>query len=55
MMEPVRSSETSVYLNETTRRYIPDDYHLHTRRRENLKYPLSHSRKDYNLIYSNKI
>jgi hypothetical protein len=27
----------SVYSNETTRRYIPEGCHLHTRRRENLK------------------
>jgi hypothetical protein len=25
-----------VYFNETTRRYIQESYHLHTRRRENL-------------------
>jgi hypothetical protein len=25
MMEAVRTSETSVYSNETTRRYIPED------------------------------
>jgi hypothetical protein len=28
MMEAVRTSETSVYFNETTWRYIPEDYHL---------------------------
>jgi hypothetical protein len=28
MMEPVRTSETSVYFNETTRRYIPEGCHL---------------------------
>jgi hypothetical protein len=28
MMEAVRTSETSVYSNETTRRYIPEDSHL---------------------------
>jgi hypothetical protein len=39
MMEAVRTSETSVY-NETTRRYIPESCHLHTRHGENLK---SHS------------
>jgi hypothetical protein len=39
MTEAVRASETSAYLNETTRRYIPEGYH-HTRRRENL---ISHS------------
>jgi hypothetical protein len=30
-------SETSVYYNETTRSYIPNGSHLHTRRLENLK------------------
>jgi hypothetical protein len=35
MIETVRTSETSVHFNETTRRYIPG--YLHTRRRENLK------------------
>jgi hypothetical protein len=37
MMEEVRASETSVYYNETTRRYILEGCHLHTRRREDLK------------------
>jgi hypothetical protein len=38
MMEAVRTSETSVYfINKTTRRYIPEGCHLHTRRRENQK------------------
>jgi hypothetical protein len=37
MMEAVRTSETSVHFNVTTRRYIPEDSKLHTRRRENLK------------------
>jgi hypothetical protein len=37
MMEAVRISETSVYSDENTRRYIPEDCKLHTRRRENLK------------------
>jgi hypothetical protein len=36
MMEEVRTSETSVYSNETTRRYIPEGCNLHTRRREKL-------------------
>jgi hypothetical protein len=31
MMEAVRTSETSVYLNEPTRRYIPEGPHLKTR------------------------
>jgi hypothetical protein len=38
MMEEVRTSETSVYSNATTRRYIPECCKLHTARRENLKY-----------------
>jgi hypothetical protein len=37
MMEAVRTSETSVNINLTTRRYIPEESKLHTRRRENLK------------------
>jgi hypothetical protein len=37
MIVAVRASETSVYFNETTRRYIPEGCHLHTSRRENLK------------------
>jgi hypothetical protein len=37
MMEAVRTSETSVYSNETTRHYITEGSNLHTRRRENLK------------------
>jgi hypothetical protein len=37
MMDAVHTSETSVYFNETTRRYIAESYHLHIRRRENLK------------------
>jgi hypothetical protein len=37
MMEAVRTYETSVNINVTTRRYIPEDSKLHIRRRENLK------------------
>jgi hypothetical protein len=37
MMHAVRTSETSVNFNVTTRRYISEDSKLHTRRRENLK------------------
>jgi hypothetical protein len=38
MMEAVRTSETSVYFNETPRRMkLPEGYNPHTRRRENLK------------------
>jgi hypothetical protein len=39
MMEAVSTSETPVSFYETTRRNIPQDIHLHTRRRENLKSP----------------
>jgi hypothetical protein len=37
MMEAARTSETSTTFNVTTRRYIPEDCKLHTRRRENLQ------------------
>jgi hypothetical protein len=37
MMEAIRTSETSVKFNVTTRRHIPEYSKLHTRRRENLK------------------
>jgi hypothetical protein len=37
MLEAVSTSETSVNVNVTTRRYIPEDSKLHTRRREDLK------------------
>jgi hypothetical protein len=37
-MEEVSSSETSANIYQTTWRNIPEDSHLHTRRRENLKY-----------------
>jgi hypothetical protein len=36
-MESVRTSETSVFSNDTIWRYIPEDSKLHTRRRKNLK------------------
>jgi hypothetical protein len=36
-MEAVSTSETSVNFYQTTRRNIPEDSHLHTRRCENLK------------------
>jgi hypothetical protein len=42
MMEAARTSQTSVYFNETARRYIPEGYRLQTRRRENLK---SHAKR----------
>jgi hypothetical protein len=37
MRESVNSSETSVNTYQTTRSKIPEDSHLHTHRRENLK------------------
>jgi hypothetical protein len=41
MMEAVRTSETPIFFNETTRFYIPEGRlsspHLHAFRRENLK------------------
>jgi hypothetical protein len=40
MMEAANTFETSVTFYQTTRCNIPEDSHLHTRRRENLK---SHS------------
>jgi hypothetical protein len=49
-MEAVRPSETSVNFYETTQRNIPEDSHLHTRRRENLNSHLIsfHLRNLYN-------
>jgi hypothetical protein len=44
MVEAVSTSEMSVNFYDTTRRNIPEDNQLHTRRRENLK---SHS----NILY----
>jgi hypothetical protein len=37
MMEGISTSKMSVNFYQTTWRYIPEDSHLHTRRRENLK------------------
>jgi hypothetical protein len=37
MMKAVSTSETSVNFYQATRRNNPEDSHLHTRRRENLK------------------
>jgi hypothetical protein len=36
-MEGISTSETSVNIYQTTRRNIPEDSHLHTRRRETMK------------------
>jgi hypothetical protein len=51
-MMAVRTSETSVYSNETTRRYIPEGSKLHTRYRENLKYHIVHLRLELPLKHS---
>jgi hypothetical protein len=37
MMEVASTSKTSVNFCQTTRRKIPEDCHLHTCRRENMK------------------
>jgi hypothetical protein len=37
IMEVARTCETLVNFYQTTRRYNPEDSHLHTHRRENLK------------------
>jgi hypothetical protein len=37
MMEAANTSEMSVNFCQTTRRYSPEDSHLRTHRRENLK------------------
>jgi hypothetical protein len=37
MMEAAGSSDALVNFNQTTRHYNPEDSHLHTHRRENLK------------------
>jgi hypothetical protein len=43
MVVAIHTSETSVYFNKTTRRYVPESFHLLTRRREYLK---SHSKRN---------
>jgi hypothetical protein len=42
IMKAARTSETSVNLHQTTRRYNTEDSHLHSRH-ENLKYDLLYS------------
>jgi hypothetical protein len=37
MMEAAQASETLVNFYQSTRRYNPEDSHLHTHRRENLR------------------
>jgi hypothetical protein len=48
MMEAVRTSETSVNFNVTTRRNIPEESKRHARRRENLKSHLDFEPKAVN-------
>jgi len=40
-MKAIRISETSVYFNNTTWRYIPERCHLHTRRQNTNVYEIS--------------
>jgi hypothetical protein len=53
MMEPLRTSETSVYSNEAIRRYIPEGFHLqnkvcpqHLQRTSNTKFNLNQREKN---------
>jgi hypothetical protein len=48
MIEAARTSETLVNFYQTTRRYNPEDSHLHTCRRENLKSYLDSDISGYN-------
>jgi hypothetical protein len=48
-MAVVNISETSVYLCQTTQRNIPQDFNLHSRRRENLKL---YSENSFLLLYT---
>jgi hypothetical protein len=41
MVEAIRNSEALVILHQSTQRYNPEDIHLRTHRRENLKSYLS--------------
>jgi hypothetical protein len=46
-MEAARTSETPVNFDQTTRRNNPENSHLHTRRRQNLKF---HKIVFYNVV-----
>jgi hypothetical protein len=46
-MEAARTSETSVFSNDTARPYIPEGSNLYARRRENLK---SHTENHHFLL-----
>jgi hypothetical protein len=43
MMEAARTSETVINFYQTKRRYNPEDSHLRTHRRENLKFYVVYS------------
>jgi hypothetical protein len=49
MMEAVHISETSVYFNDTSRRYIPENFHLHETLRSGQLPPKFKQRIDGNL------
>jgi hypothetical protein len=49
MMEAARTSETLVNFYQTTRRYNPEDSHLRTYRRENLKSYLMKFKGQFNV------
>jgi hypothetical protein len=51
MMEALSTPETSVNFDQTTRRNIPEDSHLHTRHCENLK-NLTWMKTHQMLVYS---
>jgi hypothetical protein len=55
MMGTVRTSETSVYFNETTRRYIPEHYLLQTCRHENLNFMFSYVKHVFEVVTLNKL
>jgi hypothetical protein len=52
MMEAQRTSETLVNFYQTTRRYSPEDSHLRTHRRENLRSYLMIGSLRTKLLYS---
>jgi hypothetical protein len=55
MMEAARASETSVYFNETTWRYVQEGCRLQTLRCENLKSHLAKSGTLYQLNNSSMV
>jgi hypothetical protein len=50
MMEAARTSETLVNFYQTARRYNPEESHLHTHHRENLKSKLTECFKPWKLL-----